>query len=91
MIQHESAYDYTTVITAKDFGTSEKNASDSLYVKVFGRSNGQRELNSFLFQAELPPPFWLLLFWVLVDTWDWDEIMGGARNKGWLWIPQKQI
>ena len=29
---------------------------------LLGRSNGQRELNSFL----LPPPFWTLLFWVLV-------------------------
>ena len=29
---------------------------------MLGRSNGQRELNPFLF----PPPFWPLLFWVLV-------------------------
>ena len=35
---------------------------------MLGRSNGQRELNSFLFQAELPPPFWPLLFWVLLDS-----------------------
>ena len=35
-------------------------------IYVLGRSNGQKELNPFLFQAELPPPFWPLLFWVLV-------------------------
>ena len=31
-----------------------------------GWPNVQRELNPFLFQAELPPLFWPLLFWVLV-------------------------
>ena len=33
---------------------------------LLGWSNGQRELNPFLFQAELPLPFWPLLFWLLV-------------------------
>ena len=33
---------------------------------MLGRFNGQRELNPFLFQAELPPPFWPLLFWALM-------------------------
>ena len=33
---------------------------------LLGRSNGRRELNPLLLQVELPPPFWPLLFWVLM-------------------------
>ena len=41
---------------------------DIKYSYQLGRSNAQRELNPFLSQAELPPPFWPLLFWVFVWT-----------------------
>ena len=48
---------------------------------LLGRSNGQRELNPFLFQAELPPPFWPLLFWVLV--WIHENGTRTARDHVW--------
>ena len=42
------------------------NTPRRLKYPLLGRSNGKRELNPFLFQTELPSPFWPLLFWVLV-------------------------
>ena len=37
---------------------------------MLGWSKGQRELNPFLFQAKLPPPFWPPTVWVLMGIWE---------------------
>ena len=58
---------------------------------VLGRSNGQRELNPFLFQAELPPTFWPLVFWVLVRICENGvRLRVAAANEGWLQIRENK-
>ena len=60
------------------------------YSRLVGRSNGQREVNPFLFPAELPSPFGPLLFWVLLDSHEngTHEIMCGARND---WSAKREM
>ena len=49
---------------------------------MLGRSNSQSELNPFLFQAELPPPFWPpSVLSSRVNTREQHEIMCGAQTK----------
>ena len=48
---------------------------------LLGRSNSQRELNAFLFQAELPLPFWPLLLWVLMWTHETEARLCDAQTK----------
>ena len=60
-------------------------------MKLLGRSKGQRELNPFLFQAELPPPFWhLIVLSSCMNMRERDEIMGGSANEGWLQIRENK-